>query len=141
MAILGINLFVSSLPFSESISNIDEINKLKTEMGAVGFFIIVVIFTPLFETIIFQATVISIVSWILKKINFYTPIIPVIFSSVAFAFAHSYHLTYIIAGFFVGFILALLYIIVKFKQASPVFVVSAVHSTINLVPFFKDFVF
>jgi hypothetical protein len=141
MAILGINLLVSSLPFSESLSNVDEINHIKTEMGAVEFFVMAIVFIPLLETIIFQAAIINIVSWLLQKISFYNLIIPIILSSVAFALVHSYHLTYIIVGFLVGFILALLYIIVKLKESSPILVVSAVHATVNLVPFLKDFVF
>lgn len=141
MIVLGLNIFISSLPFSESLSNVEDINFLKEELGATGFFFLVVILAPLFETLIFQALIISATSWVLRELKVYYHIIPALLSSLAFALVHSYHLTYVILGFFVGFVFASLYIVVEMKKSLPILVVTIAHSMVNLVPFLKDFVF
>lgn len=91
-------------------------------------FFLVVIFAPLFETIIFQ----FFPSYYLR--NFNTKII-VISSSLLFGISHWYSVTNFIHGLLAGFILIIGYLSAKQRKLNPIVTIFLAHSIYNLFVF------
>ena len=134
-----LSFIVSILPFSESLHNpITE--DLKTNKIEALFLILFL--GPLFETLIFQALVISIVRYFLllieslerKTIN----IIAILISALSFGVVHTYNLTYAVVGFFVGIIFAYSYVYIKEKKSNPIIIVFLIHFLTNLLTYLHN---
>jgi membrane protease YdiL (CAAX protease family) len=136
--ITGIALCITSLPFAESISKLTEIEELQEE-GSVFFFFAVVIIAPLIETLIFQSFILLFVNFILSKFKNESFLIPVFISAIVFGIYHNYNLTYMILGFIVGLVLASSYVIVLKRKENPILIVAIIHSLVNFIPFYRDF--
>lgn len=137
--VIGISLSISLLPFTESIAKPTEIEGLQ-EGGPLFFFFIAVIIGPLIETLIFQAFILLFINFLLSKFKNESFIIPVLISAIAFGLYHSYNLTYIIYGLFVGLVLASAYtIVLKNRKENPILIVSIIHALVNFVPYYRDF--
>lgn len=93
--------------------------------------VIAVIAAPLVETLLFQSLIIEIICKIIKRPrkNIY---IAVITSALAFAFNHTYSISYVIVTFFVGIIYALAYYLGRYRKESPIILVFLLHSMDNL---------
>ena len=95
-------------------------------------FLIVVLFAPLLETLIFQY---SIISYILgRRSNAY--LFACIFSAALFGLSHFYSPEYILKTFFSGLIFGTLYLVAQNKNNNAFIVVAVTHSLYNFIIFF-----
>jgi membrane protease YdiL (CAAX protease family) len=96
-----------------------------------GFFFTVVIFGPIFETLIGQLIPIKLIQKILRnKLN----IIAVLVSAIIFSLGHfGYSIWYSLISFPLGLLLAKTYIIFQKRKESSFWVTTAVHSLRNLI--------
>lgn len=135
--VIGINLLITSLPFAESIANPPEIIELKKDTG---FFILyALIIGPLMETMLFQFAITMGVFYLMEYFKKPQFTIPVIVSALAFGFVHPYNLTYIIIAIFVGFFFATAYVLLLKRKENAFIVVTIIHSLVNFVPVYRDF--
>ena len=93
--------------------------------------LIAVLVVPLIETLLFQSLIIEIICKILKRPR-KNICIAVMVSSLAFAFNHTYSLSYFIITFFGGIILALAYYLGRYRKESAIILVFIIHSMYNL---------
>lgn len=108
------------------------------EMSQFKIFMITVIIAPIMETIIYQNIVMGL-CYKFKVKSLYA----VLVSSILFALAHSYNLTYIGIMLVPGFIFAYAYFIVREKRnvfRATLFVIS-LHAFSNLIAFFYNDIF
>lgn len=87
-----------------------------------------VLLAPVIETLIFQAAPIL----LLKKYSSLKPGAIILVSSLFFAVAHHYSISYVLFAFLVGVFLAYSYVLYLKKEASAFWVVTAIHSLRNL---------
>lgn len=94
-------------------------------------FLIVVLFAPLLETLIFQY---SIISYVLGKwTNAY--LFASIFSAALFGVSHFYSPEYILKTFFSGLLFGSLYLVVHNKNNNAFIIVAIAHSIYNFIGF------
>lgn len=135
--IIGINLIITSLPFAESIANPPKILDLKKDTS---FFIVyALIIGPLMETMLFQFAITMGVFYLLEYFGKPQFIVPIIVSALAFGLVHPYNLTYIIIATFVGFFFATAYVLLLKRKENAFIVVTIIHSLVNFVPVYRDF--
>lgn len=103
-------------------------------------FLIVVIVVPLLETLLFQSLIIEIICKIIKRPrkNMYFAVIA---SSLAFAFNHTYSLSYFIITLGAGIILALVYYIGRYRKEGPIILVFILHAMYNLLSSLYNLIF
>lgn len=96
--------------------------------------LIVILFAPLFETFIYQFSIIELAHTYIKK--YYTNYIAIFISATLFAFSHLYNIHYFIYSFLIGVNFALIYIVAKKrKDVNPVLLLFSVHSITNSIGF------
>ncbi|TYB30431.1 MAG: CPBP family intramembrane metalloprotease [Candidatus Mcinerneyibacterium aminivorans] len=97
------------------------------------YFFIAITFIPLFETFIFQHGIIS----LLSKNKFFKGknILLILISAFIFGLYHWYNIPRIISMFFVGIILAYVYIDLKKDEKYPILYVSLLHALHNTIVF------
>jgi membrane protease YdiL (CAAX protease family) len=139
LLILALNIGITSLPFAESITNVEELNALK-ENNAVLMFFAIIILGPLFETMVFQAGIIRLSMFICSKIGSSSLIIPILISASLFAANHMYNITYLVLGFLVGLVFATSYVISMKRYKRPELIIFIIHASVNFVPFARDFI-
>ncbi|MFA8299312.1 MAG: type II CAAX prenyl endopeptidase Rce1 family protein [Hyphomicrobiales bacterium] len=133
-----INITIASLPFSENMSDVPEINEFK-ENGLVAFFFIAVLIVPVYETLIFQYIPIKATKFVLKNQKQQLQILSaIILSSLLFSLSHWYNITYIITTFLGGIILAYSFILSYKRKESPILNVFIIHSIYNAIVFAID---
>lgn len=93
--------------------------------------IIAVIVAPLIETLLFQSLIIEIICRIIKRPR-KNICIAVMTSSLAFAFNHTYSLSYFIITVGAGMILALAYYLGRYRKEGGIILVFFIHSIYNL---------
>lgn len=135
--VLSINLFITSLPFTESITNLPEIIELQE--NPISFFIIALLISPLLETMVFQFAITMGVFYLVEYLKKPSFTIPVIVSALAFGLSHYYNLTYVIIGFFVGIALASAYVLLLKRKENAFIIVTLIHSLLNFIPLMRDF--
>lgn len=93
--------------------------------------LIAVIVAPLLETLLFQSLIIEIICKIIKRPrnNIY---FAVMVSSLAFAFNHTYSLSYFIITLGAGLILAVAYYLGRYRKEGAIILVFLIHSIYNL---------
>jgi len=100
--------------------------------GKIVTVLIVVIWDPVFETILYQTLIIYITRAFVPKIR-YNFFISIFISSLAFGISHPYSLSYILAATLYGIILATAYYISLYRKQSAFLIVFLLHSLINLL--------
>ncbi len=90
-------------------------------------FILVVIITPLIETLLFQHLPIQ----GLKRLKISNIVICII-TACLFGLAHFYHILYVIMAFISGFMCAFLYVFSSEKKSNPFWVCFVFHALYNL---------
>lgn len=81
-------------------------------MSQVELFFMVVLITPMIETLIFQSSIIELAAFGGRKYE----LIGVVASSMVFAFSHSYSIVYILVMILPGLMLSLLYLTFKRRK-------------------------
>jgi len=107
--------------------------------GKVVTVLLVVIWTPVFETFLYQALITHIIRAFVHKIR-YSFVISILISSLAFGLSHPYSLPYVLAATLYGIILAATYYIFLYRKQSAFLVVFLLHALINvsaLLPFLQ----
>ena len=132
-----ISSFLGSKLLSSFITNEPNLN---FKEGLVFEFLIIVLFAPIIETLIFQFAVIELVlNYIKQKSTYY---IAVLLSGSLFGISHFYNLQYTIYCFIIGIGFALMYLIAKKrKDINPILLVFLVHSFTNLIGFISNNLF
>lgn len=115
-----------------------DISELQSD-GPLRFFILAVLIIPILETLFFQAFLIHLSKLILRKMNVYIPLAPIIISAVSFGLVHSYNEAYLILRSIGGVFLAYAYLIGHKRKETGMVLVSIIHSILNLIPFLRDF--
>lgn len=127
VANLQISVFfnlIACLFFNNSLNdNVNEFASTKEE------FIAVVIIAPVFETLLFQY---SLIELFIKKTN---KLYACLISSLIFALFHLYNLYYFLFAIFTGLIFAYLYITCR-KRNRAIILTMVCHSLYNLIIFF-----
>ncbi len=118
--------FLSS-PLGASNSNVNYIE----HSGKLVTVLLVVIWAPAFETILYQALIIHIIKAFVSKIR-YSFFISILISSLAFGLSHPYSLPYILAATIYGIILATAYYISLYRKQSAFLIVFLLHALINI---------
>jgi membrane protease YdiL (CAAX protease family) len=124
------NIILSISPDKASLTN-----PLFENESLIYIFIIVVIFGPLLETILFQYFIIEFLLFFdkLKK----NRIITLIISSLIFGLSHSFNVYYFFFGLILGILLSLCYLLAKTrKDIHPFLFTLFIHSSYNLFVFF-----
>ncbi len=137
--ITGFNFIISNLSFLELFTRPEEI--LELQKNPIVFFIGVIIFAPIIETMVFQLFVLHGSHYLLSLIKHKNWIIPIILSSASFGLSHSYNLSYMFLGALIGLLFAISYIIALTRKEMAIVVVAIIHAFVNLFPFCKDFIF
>lgn len=98
---------------------------------------IIIFFGPLFETLIFQALIISSICFFVEKPrkNFY---ISIIASTLIFAFVHFYSVFYFIMGLLVGFVLAVSYYFARYRKENAIIPIFLIHAIWNCMVFISE---
>ena len=100
-----------------------------------GQFFLSVALGPLFETFVFQFSIIQIVRLLIKKAK-WAMLISVPLSALLFSLNHYYFPAYMVATFLTGLIYAFAYYIARYRRDLPAFLVVAIlHSFWNLFAF------
>lgn len=105
------------------------------------FFVTAVILAPLLETLIFQKFIIIGTHKVLLKLKCEGFIIPIIISTLVFGIQHLYSIRYLICGLFVGYLLALTFVLLYKNKQRSFFITAIIHSIVNLIAFLMEFVF
>ena len=94
-------------------------------------FFLVVLFAPIFETLIFQSFIIK------KSLQYFNndKVVAVIISALLFGLTHYYSFPYIIKATIAGALYGLLYFIIKKQNKEPYIYIALVHATYNLIGF------
>lgn len=89
------------------------------------------IIVPLIETLLFQSLIIEIVCKFIKRPrhNLY---VAIILSAFAFAFSHTYSISYVVFTFVGGLILAFAYYIGRYRRENAFLLVVIIHALYNL---------
>jgi len=131
--LLSINLITSSLPYSESINNSEELKNLNPFLA----FLLLVLIGPLLETLIFQHLPIIILPKIIKNIQ---EKYLIFISAILFGLSHSYNITYIIFTFLGGIILAYYYFLSIKRKEQAFLNIFLIHLILNFIPYSRDFI-
>ena len=115
-------------PFGTSNSSVNYIERF----GKIVTFLIVVIWSPAMETLLYQVGIIQIIKAFVAKTR-YSFIISVFVSSLAFGLSHPYSLTYVFAASVAGLILAATYFISLYRKQSAFLLVFLLHALNNLI--------
>jgi hypothetical protein len=94
------------------------------------------ILAPLVETFVFQFLLIEIICFFSKS-----KMLALVVSTILFALTHAYNLNYILFAFIPGFMLGILYLILKNKQKPAFILVCLAHALSNLYSFIHNNVF
>lgn len=105
-------------------------------LGKIFFYSVAI--APLIETLIFQYMILDFLPWRLPGKNIHKWI-AIIISGVLFGLSHYYNLEYIIYGTVMGLLLAVTYVIAKFKNIPAFFTIWFIHTVTNLIAFVEDF--
>lgn len=140
--ITSLSIITSFIPFFENLDN-HVVEGLKE--NSVLFFVLLLIVGPFFETLIFQAVIISVIRFLLSQIQglrlTYINIVAIIISAIAFGFNHGFSLAYGILGGLVGLILATSYIICINRKWHPLLIVFLIHSLANFTAWLYNSIF
>jgi len=127
--LLSTNLILSFFfPFGASNSNVNYIECF----GKLVTLLVVVIWVPVIETVLYQAFIIHVIKAFVPKIR-YNFIISVFISSMAFGLSHPYSLPYIFAASIAGLIFATTYYISLYRKQSAFFLVFLLHALNNFL--------
>ncbi len=100
-----------------------------------GIFIVSVIIAPLFETLIYQYSVIEGALFILKKRN-YANVLAILLSGLLFGVSHPYSISYLAIATIMGWSFAIFYVVAKSrKDISPFLLILVVHMVLNTIAF------
>ncbi len=114
--------------------------KIKSELGLTGIFVIAVFLAPIIETLIYQIVIIEGCRYFLRKfisLRFICAF-SIMISSFAFAFDHTYSVYYFIGALCTGIVFAVVYIISKYRK-EPAFIFPLfLHAFWNLFVFVID---
>lgn len=137
-----ITCLLISLIITFIISYIDigylEIDYLENK-GLAFIFIITVLVTPVLETLIFQYGVIEL---FFKLKNKNKVMFAALTSAFLFSLSHYYNLLYILGAFILGLGFAFFYIVAKRrKDINPFWLLTCIHSLLNLVAFIANDIF
>ncbi len=116
------------LPFSASNSNVNYIE----HFGKIITLLVVVIWVPVMETILYQALIIYVIKAFVPKIR-YSFFISIFISSMAFGLSHPYSLPYIFAASIAGLIFATTYYISLYRKQSAFLLVFLLHAINNFL--------
>jgi|WetSurMetagenome_2_1015567.scaffolds.fasta_scaffold344368_1 uncharacterized protein len=134
-----IGIFIINRFLFNEIPNLPEDIK-KMEESKFLFFIEAIVLVPLLETFIFQKVVIDFSTRILNRFNKETFYLPIIISSILFSVEHFYDIMYFFNGLYMGIIFAFCYKIITLRKENPLFIVTVIHSFVNLLPVIRDIV-
>lgn len=130
-----------SIPFlwvpEESTTN-ESIEMIEETGGKIWVLFASVILAPIFETFLYQFSVIKIIRFILKNavLCFFISI-PI--SALFFAWDHSYSTHYSLNALFIGLLYAIFFFIAQYRKELPAFLfVAILHSSWNLFAFIMD---
>lgn len=112
--------------------NVEDLFAIEDKWMEVLFALIVI---PLFETFIFQALIIELVCKFIKRPR-NKLYLALILSALAFAFNHSYSISYFLFTLVGGLILALAYFIGRYRRENAFLLVFIIHSLYNLSTMF-----
>jgi hypothetical protein len=112
-------------PHSEVGNNLEKVN----------YFFMSIVLGPLFETFIFQFSVIKVIRLFIKKAK-WGLYISVPFSALLFSLNHSYSIAYMVATFLTGLVYAVAFYIAQYRRDFPAFIIVAIiHSSWNIFAF------
>jgi len=127
--LLSTNLILSYLfSFGTSNSNVNYIE----HFGKVITLLVVVLWAPVFETILYQVLIIHLTKAFVSKIR-YSFFISIFISSMAFGLSHPYSLPYIFAASIAGLIFATTYYISLYRKQSAFLLVFLLHALNNFL--------
>jgi CAAX prenyl protease-like protein len=90
-------------------------------------FILVVILAPVFETLIFQYSIIDMV-----LIKFKSEGLAILLSALGFSLIHVYSVQYWVATFLSGLLFAFLFLVLSRKNSKPILYITILHAVYNL---------
>ena len=130
-----------NLPFlwvpEESTTN-DTVEMLEETGGKATLLFASVIIAPLFETFLYQFSVIKILRFLIQN-TVWCFLIAIPFSALLFAWDHPYSRYYQIGSFFIGLLYASVFYISQYRRELPAFlIVAIIHSSWNLFTFIMD---
>ncbi|MGM0530503.1 MAG: CPBP family glutamic-type intramembrane protease [Bacteroidota bacterium] len=130
-----------NLPFlwapDESTTN-DTVTMLEETGGKATVLLVSVILAPLFETFVYQFSVIKILRFFINN-AVWCFFIAIPISTLFFAWDHSYSRYYQIGAFFIGLLYASVFYLAQYRRELPAFlIVLILHSTWNLFAFIMD---
>ena len=129
------------IPFlfvSEENATNDSLEMIKQTSGKAMVFFAAVILAPVFETIIYQFSVIKIITWVIKN-TAWSFSIAITASAFLFALSHPYSIYYQINTFIVGLLYAIIFLISQYRKDWPAFlVVLVLHASWNLFAFIVE---
>ncbi|MFP4621479.1 MAG: CPBP family intramembrane glutamic endopeptidase [Bacteroidales bacterium] len=121
----------------ESTTN-DSLEMIEQSGGKAAVLFASVLLAPIFETFIYQFSVIKLFRWIVKKTLWnFSIAIPV--SAVLFSISHSYSIYYQINTFLIGILYAVIFYLAQYRKDWPAFLVVVVlHASWNLFACIMD---
>lgn len=134
-----ISFGLSLINFSDN--NITPLNFEQFKESKVIFFLLGVIIVPAVETLAFQSFVISVGKKVLSKLGRWTDLTLITLSSLLFGLQHFYSFEYFLNGFFIGIVLAYSYSHILKRGGNAFVITMLIHSLVNLVSFFEEFLF
>ncbi len=130
-----INLSIRFLPFMGSLKNTVVKDMFEGHSIYYAFFMTNILI-PLLETLIFQTLVIKGVFFLLKKKNTIKVITAITISAILFSINHLFSLLYLLLTFFIGLVLANVYIIMVKRRHYPTLITFLIHALYNTTLFF-----
>jgi len=129
---------ISFLWVPEESKTNDSLEMIEQTGGKAMVFFSAVILAPVFETIIYQFSVIKIIRWIIKNTIWnFSIAIPI--SAILFAISHPYSIYYQISTLLIGILYGIIFYIAQYRKDWPAFlVVLILHASWNLFAFIMD---
>ncbi len=126
---------------SEESTTNDSVVLLEQTGGKALLLFVSVVLAPLFETFIYQFSVIKILRFIIKRALWcFSIAVPI--SALFFAWDHSYSTYYQTSAFLIGILYASVFYIAQYRRELPAFLIVAIlHSSWNLFAFIMDEIF
>jgi len=121
--------------FSPSLGTLNNSINYIEHFGKALTILVVVVFGPVFETILYQSLIIHIIKAFVPKIR-YSFFISIFISSFVFGLSHPYSLLYFLGATLYGVILATVYYVSLFRKQSAFLLVFLLHATINFLALF-----
>jgi hypothetical protein len=129
------------IPFlfvSEENATNDSLEMIEQTSGKAMVLFAAVILAPVFETIIYQFSVIKIITWVIKN-TVWSFSIAISASAFLFALSHPFSIYYQINTFLVGLLYAIIFLISQYRKDWPAFlVVLVLHASWNLFACIMD---